>query len=218
MLQKKSVEKTLWDVLRELQSSDIFKDYVLVGGTALALQIGHRISEDIDLFTENDIDKDTIFNTLSKKYKNDFNIDSVQDVIVNLHIKGVKVDLVKYEYPLLENVTIEEGIKYIGKKDISAMKLAAITNSGKRGKDYVDVYYLLKEMKLKDMFDCYKRKYGQDDISHVKRSLTYFDEVRPDSWLSVKLLNDTLSVNAVKSLLKDEVKKYNDEAAISRSK
>ena len=49
MLQKHTVSKSLLRLLKDLQSDIVFKDYFLVGGTALSLQIGHRISDDIDL-------------------------------------------------------------------------------------------------------------------------------------------------------------------------
>jgi predicted nucleotidyltransferase component of viral defense system len=55
MLQKNSVRKPLWDLLRDLQKSKELENYFLVGGTALSLQLGHRISDDIDLFTRTDI-------------------------------------------------------------------------------------------------------------------------------------------------------------------
>jgi predicted nucleotidyltransferase component of viral defense system len=59
MLQTQSVGKPLWNLLRDLQKRELFKNYFLVGGTALSLQLGHRVSNDIDLFTRNDINIDT---------------------------------------------------------------------------------------------------------------------------------------------------------------
>jgi hypothetical protein len=58
---KNSVKESLWNLLVYLQQSEVFNDYFLVGGTSLALQIGHRISDDIDLFTRNDIKKNKLF-------------------------------------------------------------------------------------------------------------------------------------------------------------
>ena len=55
MLQKGCVSERLLTLLRRLQEEIAFKDYFLVGGTALALQIGHRKSYDIDLFTQNEL-------------------------------------------------------------------------------------------------------------------------------------------------------------------
>jgi hypothetical protein len=58
VLQKESVSKRLFELLRELQSREVLRDYFLVGGTALGLQMGHRLSEDIDLFTKGKIGKE----------------------------------------------------------------------------------------------------------------------------------------------------------------
>ena len=62
MLRKESVRESLWNLLKELQNSKEFFNYFLVGGTALSLQLGHRMSDDIDLFTRYDINKDVIGN------------------------------------------------------------------------------------------------------------------------------------------------------------
>ena len=169
MLQEKSVREPLWNLLKELQNSEVFDNYFLVGGTALSLQLGHRISDDIDLFTRHDIDK----------------------------------------YELIEDIQTEDGIKYWGKKDLAAMKLMAVANRGDQAKDFIDIYYLLKEMPLKDMFEYYKAKYRQNDINPVKRSLIYFDDVTESNWLSVRLLYDTLSVKKIKQKINDEVNNYN---------
>jgi hypothetical protein len=59
---------------------------------------------------------------------------------------------------------------------------------------------LLKEIPLKDMFEYYRKKYNQNDISHVKRSIIYFDDINENSWATVKLLHDTLSIEKNKKL------------------
>ena len=69
MLRKESVTDALWNLLLDLQKSEVFKDYFLVGGTSLALQMGHRISVDIDLFTRKEVDKDSVFAFFDKNYK-----------------------------------------------------------------------------------------------------------------------------------------------------
>ena len=208
MLQTESVRKPLWDLLKDLQKEEALENYFLVGGTALALQLGHRMSDDIDLFTKNDINKDEIFNFLNENYYGEYQIHNIQNIILQISIKGIKVDFAKYDYILLENVKSEEGIKYLGKKDISAMKLMAIANRGDQAKDFIDIYYLLKEISLKDMFECYKRKYNQNDISTVKRSLVYFDDVTESNWSSVTLLKDTLPMEKVKQAIVNEVNNY----------
>ena len=149
MLHEQSVRESLWNLLKEIQSSKIFDSYFLVGGTALALQLGHRVSDDIDLFTRQDINKDEILNFLNQNYNGKYQIINIQNIILQFTINEVKVDLVKYDYELIEDVKIENGIKYLGKKDIAAMKLMAVANRGDQAKDFIDIYYLLKEIQAK---------------------------------------------------------------------
>jgi predicted nucleotidyltransferase component of viral defense system len=147
LLQTQSIGKPLWDLLKHLQKEETFSNYFLVGGTALALQLGHRISNDIDLFTRGDINKDEIFVFLDREFYGNYQIHNIQNIILQISIDDIKVDFVKYNYTLLEDIKSEDGIKYLGKKDISAMKLMAIANRGDQAKDFVDIYYLLNESK-----------------------------------------------------------------------
>jgi hypothetical protein len=209
MLQKQSVAKPLWDIIKDLQKRDLFKNYFLVGGTALSLQLGHRISNDIDLFTRNDINKDEIMDLLNREYNGKYKIHNIQNIIFQISINDIKVDFVKYDYILLEDIKSEEGVKYLGKKDISAMKLMAIANRGDQAKDFIDIYYLLKEISLEKMFEYYKKKYNQNDISPIKRSLIFFDDVTESNWLSVKLLKDKLSMENIKQTILNEMNNYN---------
>jgi hypothetical protein len=209
MLQTESVEKSLWDTLKDLQKRDIFKNYFLVGGTALSLQLGHKISYDIDLFTRSDINKDEILDFLNRDYNGNYQIHNIQNIIFQISINDIKVDFVKYDYNLIEDIKLENGIRYLGKKDISATKLMAIANRGDQAKDFIDIYYLLEEISLNDMFQYYKEKYKQNDISIIKRSLVYFDYVSESNWLSVRLLKDTLSIEKIKQKITNEVNNYN---------
>lgn len=210
MLQAQSVRRPLWNLLKDLQKSQIFSQYFLVGGTALTLQLGHRYSEDIDLFTKDNIDKDEIIDFLNENYSGNYQIRNAQKIIFQISINDIKVDLVKHNFALIEEVKSEDGIKYLGKKDISAMKLMAIANRGDQAKDFVDIYYLLKEIRLKDMFEYYKQKYNQNDISPIKRSLVYFDDVTKTNWESVKLLKGKLSIGRIKKTIIDEMNAYNE--------
>ena len=214
MLQAQSVGKSLWDTLKTLQQKELFKNYFLVGGTALSLQLGHRISNDIDLFTRDDLNKDEILDFLNRNYGGVYQIHNIQNTILQISIYDVKVDFVRYDYDLIEDVKSEEGIRYLGKKDISAMKLMAISNRGDQAKDFVDIYYLLEEIKSSDMFEYYKRKYKQHDVNQVKRSLVYFDDVTESSWASVKLLKGTLSIEKIKRVIVNEVNEYNKNISV----
>jgi len=209
MLQTQSVREPLWNTLRDLQKKELFKDYFLVGGTALSLQLGHRISDDIDLFTRNDINKDEILDFLNRDYNGSYQIHNMQKIIFQIIINGIKVDFVKYDYNLIEDIKSDEGIKYLGIKDISAMKLMAVANRGDQAKYFVDIYYLLRKINLSDMFEYYKQKYNQNDISPIKRSLVYFDDVTDSNWASVKLLKGALSKEKIKQTIIKALNDYN---------
>jgi len=128
---------------------------------------------------------------------------------LQISITTIKVDFVKYDYPLLEDIRSEEGIKFLGRKNISAMKLMAIANRGNPAKDFIDIYYLLKEIRLKDMFEYYKQKFNQKETSPIKRSLVYFDDVADTNWKSVRLLGDIPSVEEIKKTIISEMNNYN---------
>jgi hypothetical protein len=187
----------------------------MVGGTALSLQLGHRISEDIDLFTQNKLNREELFDYFHAQYKKDFIVINSQESIYQIVVHDIKVDFVSYPYKLLEDVKTEENIRYLGKKDISAMKLSAVSNRGDKAKDFVDLYYLLKEIPLKEMFDYYKSKYDQTDISHVKKSLVYFDDIPESSWREVAMIKEAINKNMVKNALISELSRYNAVFGIS---
>ena len=209
MLQEKSVRESLWNLLKELQHSKVFRNYFLVGGTALSLQLGHRMSDDIDLFTRYDINKDEILNFLNKNYRGKYQIINIQNIIMQVIINEIKVDFVKYDFDLIDDVKEEKGIKYLGINDIAAMKLMAVANRGDQAKDFFDIYYLLREISLKAMFEYYKIKYKQNDISIIKRSLVYFDDVTDSNWSAVKLIKDKLSIDKIKRTLIEKMNAYN---------
>jgi len=107
---------------------------------------------------------------------------------------------------MLREGCVSEGLL---KKDIAAMKLRAIENSGNRAKDFMDVFFLLKEMSLEEMFDYYRKKYSTDNIFNAKRSLTFFDDVPEESWKEVRLIDQKVTVDMVKKTILDAVQGFN---------
>ena len=192
MLHYPTIESGTLELLRKLMQIDEFKELRLVGGTSLALQIGHRNSIDIDLFGILDADEfeiDKILNkigslTLLKKTKN-----------INIYlIDGIKVDLVNYHYPWLGETFIEDDLRLAGTKDIAAMKLAAITGRGTK-KDFIDLNFLLQFYSLEEMLGFYKLKFNDASEILVLKSLTYFEDadaeedprmLMPMNWGKVK--------------------------------
>jgi len=173
MLYLKSVNNELLELLNHLMREEKLKDFVLVGGTALALQVGHRISIDIDLFGHSDIDQPTILATL-----NDYGTVQLlkkSENILILSLNGIKVDLVNYKYPWIGNLNIVENIRFASLSDIAAMKLNAIAGRGSV-KDFIDIFALLKIFSLREMLNFYNEKYQDGSEFMVIKSLTFFDD------------------------------------------
>ena len=197
MLQKKSVEKAVFELLYSLQQKEYLKEFYLVGGTGLALIMGHRKSEDIDLFTPID------FNSadLLEKLESDFNysMDYIETNTVKGSISGVKVDLLAHKYPLVQELWEIEDLRIASMDDISAMKVNSIVNDGTRAKDFIDIYFLVNEQgyTVRKLLENYKIKYGQRNAMHALKSLNYFEDVDIDNW-PVLLKNKDLSWNEIK--------------------
>jgi hypothetical protein len=152
---------------------EVFKQLRLVGGTSLALQIGHRLSVDIDLFGTLEVDEFELIKVL-----NNLGVVTLLNKTQNTNIyliNGIKVDLVNYPYPWLEEAKCENKLILAGKKDIAAMKIAAITGRGSK-KDFTDLYFLLKEFSLKEILDFYKLKYYDASELMALKSLSFFDD------------------------------------------
>ncbi len=175
MLHKETVSKEMWELLQRLIKDETLKDFTLVGGTALALKLGHRLSIDIDLFTTKDFNSKDLISYLQKEYKATDEI--VFENTVMTYIEDIKVDLLAHKYPVIAMDKISENVRMISNDDIGAMKLHAIFQSGARLKDFVDMYFLLEENPLKSYLDSYQQKYnGNSNL--VARSLIYFDGIR----------------------------------------
>jgi len=163
----------------------LFKNFNLVGGTALSLQIGHRNSIDIDLFGEQEIDQNGFIETL-KKFGDVLIKTSSKNILIT-EINTIKVDFVNYKYKLLDKPFEIDQIRMLTDKDIAAMKLNAIAGRGSK-KDFIDLFFLLKKYSLNEMISFYNQKYTDGSEFMVQKSLTYFDDA--DEQLSPKMLDD----------------------------
>ena len=177
MLHYQTIDPKTLELLNKLMQIDAFNALRLVGGTSLALQIGHRKSIDLDLFGKLEIDEIELSETLHKigpitllkKTKN-----------INIYlIDGIKVDIVNYPYPWLDEVSVKDNIRLASQRDIAALKLAAITGRGTK-KDFIDLFFLLQTYKLKEIMEFYKLKYYDASEILVLKSLAYFDDAEAE--------------------------------------
>ena len=173
MLQTRTIEPGTLELLKQLMSEPATEPFYLVGGPALALQLGHRLSVDIDLFTLQNFDNNDLIETLSAKF--DVSIESEKVNMVVTYINEIKVDFVKMGYPVLFPPLNIEGIRMLDIKDIAPMKLKAIAQRGSK-KDFFDIYFLLQQFPLETLLRLFKEKFKQYESFHIVKSLTYFED------------------------------------------
>jgi len=164
-------------LLKDLQEIDVFSNLRLVGGTSLALQIGHRKSVDLDFFGLVDFESLNT-NELFKNFQSVELIKKSKNINVFI-INGIKVDFVNYTYPWIDELLVVDTLRLAKLQDIAAMKIAAITGRGSK-KDFVDLYFLLKEFSLKQILNFYKTKYNDASEYLAVKSLSYFEDAEQD--------------------------------------
>jgi hypothetical protein len=175
MLQKETVSEPTLELLKTLMNDKLLQNFFLVGGTALALQIGHRISIDLDLFSTRPFDKKEILYTLIKQYNFKLNFESGN--ALKGEIDHVKVDLITHQYPLINLLIIEEGIRMASLEDIAAMKLNAIVGNGTRVKDFIDIAYLSAYLTPIQMVEAYESKYSSNNPIMAIKALNYYRDI-----------------------------------------
>ena len=175
MLQTFTVAPDSLALLKHLQTEPVLRSTRLVGGTALSLQIGHRKSDDLDLFSVEPLDGMVVQQVLVDKYGF---VPSVidQNTLVGF-IQGVKIDVIYHPFPWLDNAIEEDGLRIATKKDIAAMKMHAIINSGKRPKDFVDIAFLSMYFSYNDIKRLLLRRYPAYDPIMADRAVIYFGDV-----------------------------------------
>ena len=167
----------LVDVLNKLMSEPLLESFRLVGGTALALQLGHRISIDIDLFVDSAFTVDSVVEMLSRRYA----IQSLEVAVNTVRgaVNGVKLDIMSHRYPMIDSAVVIDGIRLASLKDIAAMKLNAIANRGSK-KDFWDYAELLTHFSRDEMLDLFAKKYTDENVWYVEKSLSYFEDADED--------------------------------------
>jgi predicted nucleotidyltransferase component of viral defense system len=173
---------------------EIAENFYLAGGTALALQLGHRKSIDFDFFSGSDFSVDGIAQFVVRKLQG--TVISESPGTLHADVSGVKLSFLAYAYPMLKPFQMLDGIRLASVDDIAAMKIGAVSQRGSK-KDFFDLYEILKKLSFLAIKNDFLEKFGSERVScyHVLKSLFYFDdaEAEPDpislnrtTWPSVK--------------------------------
>ncbi|MEX2029171.1 MAG: nucleotidyl transferase AbiEii/AbiGii toxin family protein [Candidatus Paceibacterota bacterium] len=181
--------KEVFDLLKDSVAS-----FYLAGGTALALGLGHRISVDLDFFTQEQFSTQELLRELSTKGR--LEVDSQSKDTINGSLNGVKISFFRLPDGLLFEAKKFQGVKIADERDIVAMKILAVSGRGSK-KDFVDLYFLLRKYSLEDMLGFFHTKYAMYNYNtmHILKSLVYFGDAEVDSepiclipidWLKLK--------------------------------
>lgn len=165
-----------------------FSDFYLAGGTALALQIGHRISVDFDFFSEKEI-PENLLDELKKTFNQYRIIPSVSNPEeLTIFLNETKITFVKYPFPVIKPLVEYEGVKLLSIEEIGATKAYVI---GRRGdfKDYVDLYHILSESRssLDKIINLAETKYQNEFNSRLfLEQLVYLEDVEESKLIFLK--------------------------------
>ena len=203
MLSIQTVYPNTLELLKSLASQPELAQTRLVGGTALALQYGHRQSIDLDFFGILPEDKEELVE-MTKRVGNVL-VTNRSKMILQTVINQIKVDFVDYSrYKWIDEPVMGDGFVLASDKDIAAMKVNAIIGRGTR-KDFIDLYVLLQRYSLSEIMAFYKQKYPEFSEYRALLSMTYFEDAEMQD--VPKMFIDT-SWDTMKSTIIEAVKVY----------
>jgi hypothetical protein len=180
-------------ILESLPES-ISSRFYMAGGTALALQIGHRCSHDLDFFTDKEFD-----NHILKMHLNQMGqlqlFQEAQGTVEGM-VEKTRVTFLYYPYPRLEKDVHYQTIRLASLTDIALMKISALSSRGSR-KDFIDLYFLKNYLNLEDAMISFEKKFKKSgyNLYHIIKSFAFFDNadkepmptmLQPCEWSEVK--------------------------------
>lgn len=203
------VSKTTNKSLELLEKFPWIRDFYLAGGTALAIQLEHRLSFDLDFFTPKSFDQKKIDFDLRLTGK--YTLDRfAKNTLLGLFAK-TKISFFTFKYPLISKTIHFRKIKLASIADIAAMKLEAIISRATK-KDYVDLFFICRQYSIEDCIGFYQKKFSQSDsnIFYILKALNYFEDAESTdfpqmlhkiSWEEIKKFFESESLRLAKKYL-----------------
>lgn len=200
---QKGLSKPTSQNLELLSRVPLTKNFYLAGGTAVALHFGHRLSFDLDFFTGEDFDVDELVRQINQIDK--LLVEQTEEDTLLGKINGEKVSFFYYRYPLIEKPHKWSNINIASLSDLAAMKVEAISSRGRK-RDFIDLFFINKEIPIERAIEIYDFKYKvlANNLMHVLRSLSYFDDAEEDD---MPQMIEKVSWEEVKDFFRSEVKR-----------
>lgn len=183
-----------------------FDEFYLAGGTGLALQVGHRISEDFDLFTANYLPDDLLDSVESVfEHKEVFPaVNNSEELTV--FIDETKITFLRYPFELVNQLQTYQDVSIMEISEIAATKAYTV---GRRGsfQDYVDLYFCLQKerVSLRDIIDLAREKYGGKFNDRLfLEQLLYLEDIKSTG---LRFLGEEVGKNEIRSFFEKEIGK-----------
>lgn len=190
MLHYQTLEPDSFKLLTELMANQTLKDagFLLCGGTALALQMGHRMSTDLDIFTNKNVPVNKMVDFMQKTYGDRLEVLAISDTGFRGYLDGVKLDMIRFPFKMNHPPVEKDGLRLLDVRDGAAMKVHAIANRGLR-RDYVDLSEILQKYPLDTVMESYKAQFNPSPqaLQHTKLAMNYFgDAERTSNAIDIK--------------------------------
>ena len=169
-----------WAVVRKLVRAERTSEWLLAGGTGLALQLGHRLSEDLDFFRTAPFQPEDLAIALTRAGR--VQVQARSTGTLHTSIEGIRVSFLFAQAPLLFPGTAYRGLVLADPRDIAVMKVIAIGGRGSR-KDFIDLFFFLRSGgSLEAVFEMVRRRFAGIDFNeyHLLRSLTFFEDAETE--------------------------------------
>ena len=174
-MHSEAIDEKTKRIFTKISKCDFIQNFYLAGGTALAIQLGHRESIDLDFFSNKKFKVADLKKRLSEI--GNYSLDSEDERTLNGSLDNVKLSFFYYGYDQLCSFVDFEGVKLADERDIAAMKVDAISSRGTK-KDFIDLYFLLKKYHPLDLIGFFEKKFSNIKYNriHILKSLTFFKD------------------------------------------
>lgn len=182
------------------------REFYLAGGTALALQMGHRTSIDLNFYTNTPLtDVLPLLADIQQKFPQ-FTTDHVADGTLIGHVDAIELSFFRYNYPLIDPLVTADTLHLASIPDIAAMKMTALAQRGLY-RDFVDLYVISKNHGLDCIIRWTQKKFPSLDVYVMLRALIYFSDAEADESMRGKTLLQPIEWEDVKRYFVTEVRR-----------
>lgn len=218
MLHTGTVEPQVYQLLEQLSALPELAAFNLVGGTSLALQIGHRKSDDLDFFTDHSFDNAQVKSAVAHSFPSALLLNERRNgMTFNIPVglsEPVKIDIYNWGVPFIKPAIAMDAIRLCSLEDIAANKLDAVC-SRKLQKDYVDIAVLLDRFTFAELMGFHKAKYPYADSRVVLTQITNVEGLMESP--NPVMLTSLTATQAI-SIIEQKVERYGQELVAKKLK